>query len=200
MTGAKPSCGSPVFIDGKSPPAKNHAAWRNLAFGLNRMKQIADGSSGPWREDQERLTRIIDAITTLNIELPLTRPQYLEDIAMGRHPNFVQVPGGEDYLKGATVRLGALDELIEAVGNAMVNGIPVAPAEVAFAPKIESNLKWHDIDVQLERIFHAAMPGRSKATAYRFIEKVIPELTGENATLGTIQKHLKSLHSVNREK
>lgn len=165
----------------------------HLARMLDRMQQVVAGWQGPWQENAADLQKIGDAIATLATLLPPLRAEYAAEVE-ATAANRWNLPENESYLARSKRDLATLDALTTTVAAAYEEGLPLVPPDIAFTRPVTQRT---DIAEDLARMFHAALPGASKAAGYRFVVAVTPHLTGETPSFAAVQKHLKRTGKVN---
>jgi hypothetical protein len=129
-----------------------------------------------WKEEKGDLyVAAANAVATLNKILPSLRWDY----EMG-------VYGAEDWgLKEAEIEARANLTTFDAFANA-VRHAPI------FNPSLPRMDRWKDYAQQLEEAFHVALPDGGKENGYRFVQALIPEISGETSpTFEAVKTHLK---------
>lgn len=156
-----------------------------LANALNILRHETQRSIEPWREEPERLKNIDEAIRVLVEVLP-EQLDYFAGIARQSGPK----------KETAEARIKAHRALIACARKARTVGLPKAVGSLFLpVPPIKG---WMDIAYDLRGIFNYALPGRPKASMYRFIMVVAPAITGESPTLEAVKTAFKRKRVVNR--
>jgi len=152
-----------------------------LANALNAIWSSAQ-SAPAWRENQERLRKIEDAIRVLTEILPEHRAV------------FTSTPFG---LSEADARddLAAFDALVTAARAARERGLP--RAKTVFIETVPTE-EWRHFAEYLMAIFQFSVPKQPKAAAYRFIAAVTPDISGEHTTSSAVETAFKKKSFVNR--
>ncbi len=169
------------------PRATDHAI-RGLADVLNIIWWKVRGWTGPWREEQEQIQKIGEAIWALTEILPTQRKGYAAiPAAMERWD--MTAAAAE-----ARADLAAFDALVTAAHAARKRGLPLALNTVTSKP----TKRWKDFAKDLAAIFQSALPNQSKAAVYRFIVAVTPAITGEHPTFQAVEAPFKKKRFVDR--
>jgi hypothetical protein len=162
-------------------PRPADPAIAHLANALNAI--WSDVQSAPaWREKQEKLQKIEDAIRVLTEILPEHRGDY----ASARYG--VSAADARDDL-------AAFDALATAARAAHERGLPRAKTVFIETAPTE---KWKHFAEYLMAIFQFFLPKQPKTAAYRFIVAVTPDITGEHTTYFTVETTFKKKSFVNR--
>jgi hypothetical protein len=189
------------------PPISDiNLAAQNLAECLNIIRWRVQGWNGPWKAHHEGCLKIAEAFSVILEHAPSHRESLAGEI--GAMEDALEKRGCKDdatcyfriesYLVNARAQLAAWDAVIAAVNEACEVGLPLAHHMNVVSSTSET---WLDIALELERLFHATLPKCSDPAAYRFIEAVVPGITGEKPSFETIRdvfKPSKSSRLVNR--
>jgi hypothetical protein len=181
-------------------PSPTDHALETLSDYLNILRWRAQNWTGPWEKHHEECKKIAEAIRVLAEVLPSHRESFAAEVhGAERWENDPTMSA--DFKAGladARANVAAMDALIAAVTEARERGLPLAHIMNAVSSAAE---RWQDIAPDLKRIFQSALPKRSDAAAYRFIEAVVPDITNEKPTFDIIKdtfKRSKSSRLVNR--
>ena len=173
-------------------PRSTDPAITHLARALNIFWWKVKGWTGPWREEQEQLKRIEEAIWVLTEILPAQRKDYAAIPAEMKHGDMTT--GAEE----ARADLAACDALVTAAHAARKRGLPLALNMMLVMSK--PTKRWKDFAEDLRAIFDHALPDRPKAAAYRFIMAVTPAITGQHPTFQAVEAPFKKKRFVDRGK
>jgi hypothetical protein len=172
-------------------PRSTDPAIAHLALMLNMFWWEVKGWTGPWREEQEQLQRVHEAIWTLTEILPAQRKDYAAIPAAIERWNMTAAAE-------ARADLAAFDALVTAAHAARERGLPLALNMMLVMGKPTE--RWKDFAEDLRVIFGHALPGRPKAAAYRFIMAVTPAITGQHPTFQAVEAPFKKKRFVDRGK
>jgi uncharacterized protein YukE len=157
---------------------------QTLAEILNFTQRLAQVWNGSSKRHHDQCKRLAFAFAEIVELLPAHRQIAAETCGTMRWEN--QAP------------LAVMDGVIAAVAAARATGLPLAHHMNVMAPAYGS---WLDIASGLKTLFQAMLPKCSDAAAYRFIEAVVPNITGEKPSFELIKNTLapsKLMRLVNR--
>ena len=163
------------------PPTKNS---RKPDF-----RRLVSLSTGRWRESSDRTRRLASALRTLNDVLPAIRDDCSEALKAAQRST------SQVMLRSCQKDLVALDALIAAVAATRARHSLLLPISQLAAP-IE---RWHhfaeDLADAFRKAMHSTNPGlelrlSNNGPVVRFLKALVPEITGEKPTLGSIARHL----------
>ena len=172
-------------------PRATDPAITTLANALNMFWWKVKGWTGPWREEQEQLQRVQEAIWTLTEILPAQRKDYAAIPAAIERWNMTAAAE-------ARADLATFDALVTAAHTARERGLPLALNMMLVMSKPTE--RWKDFAEDLRVIFDHALPDRPKAAAYRFIMAVTPAITGQHPTFQAIEAPFKKQRFIDRGK
>ena len=181
---------NPTFPNPKDP------GLAPLVHTINRLRAIDAGRQGWLREHLDECKRFAQALRTLHDLAPAQRRILTTDVKMASVAVEKYGKEFELFLGETEANLAAFDSVIDAADRAMERGLPIADIEsIAPDPRGEhtERFRWRGFAPLLEKAFCAALPARTKRDTYRFVEGIMPQITGDRPTFENIQEHLKSL-------
>jgi hypothetical protein len=170
-----------------SMPRPTDPAIARLAYGLNSLLEIAKARAGG-RDELEQQKTVNDAILVLRDILPTQRNIYTSALEVCERR-------GRRILE-ARANLAAFDALVSSAQVAHERGLlHLSNPLISLGRPAE---RWMDFAEYLAGIFERSLPGRPKDAAYRFIVKVVPNITGEDLVLATVAAAFRQNRFVNR--
>lgn len=174
----------------------------DLAWVLNILHWKVKGWRGPWPRELEKRDAIADAIYCLTEDFPDQRKHYLAEVEMCERWETDESLSESKRLyfakarEDAQARLIALDDLTAAAERARELGLPMifSPELVMSSP----TKRWVDIAKDLRWALEMAVPDCSKESVYRFIEAVVPDITGEQPSHEAVKTAFKKKRLENR--
>ena len=168
----------------------------NLAHMLTALWWIARGWAGPYPEEVKRIAKIQEAIQTLTEILPELREDTAATLVMFKRwdqdPQHVEADIAADNEQQLEADIAGYDALIAAAWAARDRGLPKTVELMIVTSKPIT--RWNDFATELQAFFLSQLPEASKSAAYRLIEAVAPDITGDKPHFRTIQSapHRKS--------
>jgi hypothetical protein len=201
-----------VVRSGKEP---SRAAYEDLAQTINDFRRLVSLSTVR-RESSRRMHRFMDAVLTLNTELPairedcreaLAQPSRSRKIGVGRLGQDLHEPaedGGMAVGHAAHLKLPVMLDLCQEDLVTLDALVAAVAATRKLLLKILNLLgqpieRWHDFALDLAEAFREAMhstnPGlelrpSNNGPVVRFLKAVVPKITGEDPTLNSIARYL----------
>jgi hypothetical protein len=187
-------------------PSPTDPALVGLAFLVNVLRGRVKWSKTSAAQDSEQYEMIGLAISTLAEMLPTHREHYVSNITSYERwvedPSFLSLhertaehfPDSlrpQDHLEMLRGNLSAFDALVKAAQAARDRGLPIVwdMRLAGVAPGLAT--RWEDLADDIERAFLQALPGQSKSAAHRFIEAIIPHITGESPSYRAVETRIK---------
>jgi hypothetical protein len=170
-------------------PGSNSLVIKHLAWCLNLFRWKVWGWNGPWLQEREQWEKVVEAIQTLI------------DIPPDQRDEYVAIADGFDrwnLTKAATearADLAAFDALIAAAAAAAKCGLPLMLNTMIETEEIRG---WRDVAMELEAIFHAALPAAPKEAGYRFIKAAMPDIADEDPDLEAVKTELRQKRGLKR--
>jgi hypothetical protein len=160
----------------KSGDSLDPAAIAKLAFNLADLRMQIELRKPAMQLEKERQRKIRDALDVLIELLPDARKDREKQEPSTLATHWPQGPTVEDAI-------ATIDTLNSAAVYARVHML-FGPGLLTFCPFTE---EWEDSAKRLDKLFNTILGKQSKDATYRFVEAVVPYLTGENPSYDAVR-------------
>jgi hypothetical protein len=168
-------------------PAYNSDGIINLARSLEFYRQYVRARPDALIDDDLR-DRTVAAVTFLDGALPKIRGEYESNVAATERWEMVEAHAS------AQADLAAIVDLEMAIARMRERRLPHSNMLATMGGAAES---WKDIAPMLIKLFFSSLGEQTKAASYRFVEVIMPYMTGEQPTYETIETEFKKKPFVN---
>jgi hypothetical protein len=175
-----------IFKSGTYP---NNDKIKQLAFRLGAYRSFIEHRKAVISREKERHRRIRDALDVLIELLPGDRKEKEEQDARTAATWGPLAPTHEDDI-------ATIDTLNSAAVDARVNML-FGPHLTLFGPPTE---EWRDIAQCLDTDFNNILGDQPRDATYRFVQEIIPYLTGESPNYDAVRSAFMRGRLVNRGK
>jgi len=175
-----------VFKSGNSP---NPAAMDKLTSRLRGLRLAIEARKVAVQRDKEQQQKIRAALDVLI--------EFLPDARKAREGQEASAPATR-YPRGPTVEdaITTIDTLNSAAVYARTH-LVFGPDLILFIPWTE---EWEDSAKTLDRVFNETLGEQPRDATYRFIQEIVPYLTGESPGYDAVRSALMRGRLVNRGK